>query len=93
MLHADTLRLKEHRDIVFQERQTARQLCELLQLARRHALEEDVWRYDRLIRRAEKLAGYFQAMYDQVDEMSLKLTRLSLEVSMLFEDNLHRSVR
>jgi len=93
MLYADTVRLKAHKDILLRERQAARLLCEQLQLARRCALEEDAWRYDQMIRRAEKLARYFQAMYDQVDEMVLKLSRISLEAGMLFEDELHRSVK
>jgi len=86
LLRANTLRLKEHADIVRQERNTARTLTEQLRLARCHALPDDVWRYDRMLCKVETLEQYFDSMANQVDNMSLELARLSVEINLILQD-------
>lgn len=83
---ANTLRLWEHRDIVLQERRIAQQLREQLRAAKRLALPGEDQCYEPLIRRAETLAWYFEAMDDQVDRITLDLTRLSMEINTLLQD-------
>jgi len=83
---ADTLRLKEHEGIILQELRTARQLGDLLRNTRRYALEEDIWRYDRLIEKTDTLIRYFQAMANQVDLMGFEMERLSTEISALLRE-------
>ncbi len=85
-LQANTLRLQEHADIVRRERRTAQLLAEQLRLARRLALPDDAWRYDRMTGKAEKLERYFGCMADQVEHMSFELSRLSLEINRLFSE-------
>lgn len=83
---ADTLKLKQHEDVIIQERCAAQKLCDLLSYARRWAPPEEVLVYDRLIRKAERLVRYFQAMADQVDNMSLELEKLSVDISSMLAD-------
>ena len=83
---ANTLRLREHGDIILQELRTARQLCEQLWAAKRLALPEDAQCYEPLIHRAETLARYFGEMGDQVDRTTLELTHLSMEINTLLRD-------
>ena len=80
------MKLKQHEDVIIQERRVAQRLYELLNRARRCAPPEEAPQYDRLIRKAERLARYFQAMADQVDDMSLELERLSVEISSTLAD-------
>lgn len=49
-------------------------------------MPEDAWRYDRMISKAETLERYFSGMADQVDNMSLELARLSVEINMMLRD-------
>lgn len=86
LLQANTWRLEEHADIVRREKRTAQLLAEQLRLARRCALPEDAWRYDRMIGRAETLEQYFSRMADQVDNMSFELARLSVEINAMLRD-------
>ena len=86
LLRANTLKLRQHTDLIRRELHTARSLRDLLRRARGYALPDEVWRYDRLIQDAEALAGYFGAMADQVDRMSFELERLSMEISALLTD-------
>lgn len=86
LLRANTLKLQEHADILRRERSTARLLAEQLRLARRHALPDDVWHYDQMIGKAEKLERYFSGMAEQVDTMGLELARLSVEINMMLKD-------
>lgn len=86
LLRANTLRLQEHVDIVRRERRTAQLLAEQLRLARRHALPDDVWRYDQMIGKAEKLEQYFRGMADQVEHMSFELAQLSLEINRMLSE-------
>lgn len=83
LLRANTLRLEEHADIVRREQRTAQLLIEQLRLARRNALPEDAWRYDRMIGKADQLARYFGSMADQVDHMSFELARLSVDINTM----------
>lgn len=85
MLYADTLRLKEHENLVRQERDCARLLGEHLRHARRCSPPDDAWRYHQLIAKTDALERYFSEMADQVDRMILELGRLSLEIHMLLE--------
>lgn len=75
---ANTLKLREHGDLLLRERRAAQELCERLRAARRYATPEDAWRYEALIRQAELLSRYFRDMGDQVDRMEMELARLSV---------------
>lgn len=86
LLRADTLKLEEHGDIVRREQRTAQLLTEQLRLARQCALPDDAWRYDPLIRKAQKLERYFRSMAEQVDRMSSELARLSVEINAILRD-------
>ena len=86
LLRANTLRLEEHADMVRRERNTARLLVDQLRLARRYALPEDTWRYDRMIGKAETLVRYFSGMADQVDNMGLELARLSVDINTMLKE-------
>jgi len=86
LLRADTLKLEEHEDLVRRELRTARLLKEQLSLAQRHARPEDTWIYDQLIDKAMKLEQYFSGMANQVDQMSVELVRLSVEIGELLRD-------
>lgn len=86
LLRANTLRLQEHADIVRREKRTAQLLVEQLRLARRCALPEDAWRYDRMIGKAGTLERYFSDMADQVDNMSFELAQLSVEINTMLKE-------
>lgn len=83
---ANTLKLREHEDIIRQERRTAQQLCDLLNHARRLAPPEESQRYEQLIRQTERLVQYFRAMDGQVDLMTFELERLSDDISLMLAD-------
>lgn len=85
-MRANTRRLEEHTDILRREQRTARLLIEQLGIARRLALPEDTWRYDRMIDKASKLERYFNGMADQVNNMSFELARLSVEIGEMLAD-------
>lgn len=86
MLQANPVRLGQHKDIVLQELRAARELCGRLERAHARSSPEDAWRYDRLIRQAETLERYFQAMADQMDLMEAELIQLSQDISRLLEE-------
>ena len=83
---ANTLKLREHGDLLLRERSIAQELCERLRAARRYAASEDAWRYEALIRQAEMLSRYFGDMGDQVDRMEMELVQLSTEINTLLRD-------
>lgn len=91
LLQADTRKLKQHEGILQQEWRTAQLLVEQLRLVRSIAPPELAWQYDSLIEDAGRLSRYFRAMGDQVDYMGAALARLSLDISMLLDDTLHRA--
>ena len=85
-MRANTLRLREHADIVRREQRTARLLVEQLRMARRYVLPEDAWRYDQMIGKAQTLERYFSSMADQVDNMGLELARLSVDINTMLKE-------
>lgn len=85
-MRADTLKLKEHEDLVRRELRTARLLKEQLRIARRHALPEEARTYDQLAEKAGRLERYFSGMADQLDQMSVEVARLSVETGELLRD-------
>lgn len=83
---ADALHLQEHRERLRQEQQLAQRLQQHLESARGLALSEETWRYDALLREANRLVRYFSTMGDQMDTMLEQLARLSLDIRLLFLD-------
>lgn len=86
LLRANTLRLQEHADIIRRERDTARLLVDQLRMARRNAMPDDAWRYDRMIGKAQTLERYFNGMADQVDNMGFELARLSVDINTMLKE-------
>lgn len=84
--YADGLRLKEHEDIIRQERQTAQTLCEQLQQVSQYMPPDSLWRCKQMCDDAERLTQYFIRMNDQVELIGSELEQLSLEINALLRD-------
>lgn len=86
LLRADTLRLREHEDIIRREQRLVRLIEEQLRQARRYALPDDEWRCNQLLEKAGALEQYFRGMEDQVDRMEYELARLSISIGATLDE-------